>query len=493
VALVVKSAPNLAAKLKGFPHQVEALEAIKELEYAAIFHEQGLGKTKIGLDLVLSWLQRDVVDSVLIVTKKGLVENWRHEIATHSYVTPRILNQDRNANFYAFNSPARIYLTHYEAVQSERKRLSLFQKTRRVAALLDEAHKIKNPTSGVARAMLDLASGFVRRVIMTGTPIANRPYDLWAQVRFLDGGGALGNDFAAFRRSLDLANDFSRDATRAAQFADALEVVFSKVRPFSVRQTKESSGLTLPEKHIDNVIVDLEPRQAEIYAQFRDELAAIVVRGGSAVLDDAEGLLKRLLRLVQVASNPAMIDQAYYAVPGKLPILEGLLYEAVDAGEKAIVWTSFTENADTLARHLEPLGAAIVHGGLPMTAREAALSAFKTDPDCRILVATPGAAKEGLTLTVANHAIFYDRSFSLDDYLQAQDRIHRISQEKPCYVRNLVARETIDEWVDALLAAKHLAAQLGEGDISRADYDARADYEFGEMIRDVLRLDEVTQ
>jgi SNF2 family DNA or RNA helicase len=128
-----------------------------------------------------------------------------------------------------------------------------------------------------------------------------------------------------------------------------------------------------------------------------------------------------------------------------------------------------------------------------MTAREAALSAFKTDPDCRILVATPGAAKEGLTLTVANHAIFYDRSFSLDDYLQAQDRIHRISHEKPCYVRNLVARETIDEWVDALLAAKHLAAQLGEGDISRADYDARADYEFGEMIRDVLRLDEVTQ
>ena len=75
--------------------------------------------------------------------------------------------------------------------------------------------------------------------------------------------------------------------------------------------------------------------------------------------------------------------------------------------------------------------------------------------------------KEGLTLTVANHAVFYDRSFSLDDYLQAQDRIHRISQEKPCHVKNLVAAGTVDCWVDALLAAKHLAAQLGQGDITR--------------------------
>ncbi|WP_292266601.1 DEAD/DEAH box helicase [Mesorhizobium sp.] len=488
MGLIVQRAPNLSAKLEGFPHQVEALEAIKDLEYAAIFHEQGLGKTKIGLDLVLSWLKRDEVDSVVIVTKKSLVENWRSEIAAHSHVTPRILGQDRSTNFYAFNSPARIYLTHYEAVQSERKRLALFQKTRRVAVLLDEAHKIKNPDSGIAQALLDLASGFKRRVIMTGTPMANRPYDLWAQIRFLDAGRALGDEFASFRRSLDLSNDLGSNAKRAAQFADALETVFAKIRPFSVRETKKTAGLALPEKHVENVVVDLEPRQAEIYAQFRDELAAIVVRGGRAILDDAEGLLKRLLRLVQVASNPAMVDQSYHSIPGKLPVLENLLYAALDAGEKAIVWTSFTENAETLARHIEHIGSTYVHGGLAMPVREAALAAFKTDPNCRVLVATPGAAKEGLTLTVANHAIFYDRSFSLDDYLQAQDRIHRISQDRPCYVRNLVARQSVDEWVDALLAAKHLAAQLGEGDITRENYDQHADYAFGEMVRDVLHL-----
>jgi SNF2 family DNA or RNA helicase len=487
--LKVQKSANLVAKRSAFPHQLDALEAIKDLPYAAVFHEQGLGKTKIGLDLALSWLARDIVDSALIVTKRSLIANWRSEIVDHSHLRPRVLGQDRSANFYAFNSPARLYLAHYEVMLSERKRLELFLKTRRVGVLLDEAHKIKNPDAEIAEALHTLANSFVRRVIMTGTPVANRPYDLWSQIRFLDGGTALGQEFTAFKRALDLTNDLGQDGHRAKSFADALEALFEKIRPFSVRETKVTSGLKLPNKTIRNVECALEPRQAEIYGQFRDELAAIVVRGGRVVLDDAEGLLKRLLRLVQVASNPAMVDQSYRAVPGKLQALDALVHEAVDAGEKIVVWTSFTENADSLCRHLEEFGAGVVHGGIAMPKREEALAAFKTDPQCRVLVATPGAAKEGLTLTVANHAVFFDRGFSLDDYLQAQDRIHRISQEKPCFVTNLVATDTVDGWVDALLSAKHLAAQLGQGDISRADYDAKADYAFGAMVRDVLRLE----
>ena len=201
--LRMQRAASLSPKLQGFPYQVEAVEAVKGMEYAAIFHEQGLGKTKIGLDLALQWLNSDTVDSVLIVTKKSLVQNWREEIATHSFLTPRVIDQDRSANFFAFNSPARIYLAHYEAVRSEQKRLTLFLKTRRVGALLDEAHKIKNPDSELAKTFFDLSPAFVRRVIMTGTPVANRPYDMWAQIRFLDHGASLGDDFAAFAATSD--------------------------------------------------------------------------------------------------------------------------------------------------------------------------------------------------------------------------------------------------------------------------------------------------
>ena len=71
-----------------------------------------------------------------------------------------------------------------------------------------------------------------------------------------------------------------------------------------------------------------------------------------------------------------------------------------------------------------------------------------------MLFATPASAKEGLTLTEANHVIFYDRGFSLDDYLQAQDRIQNI-QTKTCYVHNIITKGTIDEWIDDYYAKQN--------------------------------------
>ena len=491
--LRVRQPANLDARKNSFPHQVEALDALKDLTFAGIFDEQGLGKTKIGLDLALLWLRRDMVDSVLIITKKGLIDNWREEVASHSYLKPRVLGQDRNENFFSFNSPVRLYLAHYEVISSERKRLSLFLKTRRVGVILDEAHRIKNPDTNVAKALHELSEAFTYRVIMTGTPVANRPYDLWSQIKFLDGGATFGNDFTSFRNEFDLTNELSQDNERASHFTESLEQLFARIRRFSVRRTKETSGLSLPGKAISNLKCKLEPCQEEIYRKFRDELAAIVIQEGKPVLDDVEAILKRLMRLVQVASNPALVDESYRENPGKFPELERLVYGAVDKGDKVVVWTAFVENAEFLGRKLQKAGTSILHGELGMAMRRQALRAFKEDKNCRVLVATPGAAKEGLTLTVANHAIFYDRSFSLDDYLQAQDRIHRISQQKPCIITNLVAEDTIDIWVDSLLSAKHLAAQLAQGDIGRDEYERRADYSFGDILKEVLNLQDMKE
>src|SRR5262245_56450558 len=116
---LLKREPDLRAKCDAFQYQTEAVEAIRDREYGAIFHEQGLGKTKIALDIVLYWLEHRLVDTALIVLKKGLVENWRREIKSHTYLSPLVLGSDRNQNFYVLNSPARLILTHYEAVRTE--------------------------------------------------------------------------------------------------------------------------------------------------------------------------------------------------------------------------------------------------------------------------------------------------------------------------------------------------------------------------------------
>jgi SNF2 family DNA or RNA helicase len=487
--LKTRSDINLAARHHGYAFQVEAVDAVKDLPYAAMFHEQGLGKTKIGVDIALEWLKNKVVDSVLIVTKRALISNWADELKSHTFLTPRILSQDRSSNFFSLNSPVRLYLAHYEALKSEERRIALFLKTRRVGVILDEAHKIKNPDSGVAKTLHRLSGAFARRVVMTGTPVANRPYDIWSQIFFLDAGEALGKDFERFREELDLTNDLWADDARRAALETGLAGIFAKIRGFAIRETKTSAGIELPEKQIQNLYVEPEPTQRALYDQYRNDLRATITRDGVRVDDDAEEMLKRLLRLVQIASNPALVDQSYSATPGKLPRLIELVEDAVAAGSKMIIWTNFVENARWLRQVLATYGTAAVHGGLSNAEREDAVRLFKTDANCRLLIATPGSAKEGLTLTVANRAVFYDRSFSLDDYLQAQDRIHRISQQQTCFVWNLICSGTVDEWLDSLLAAKRLAAQLAQADISLEEYRARANYEFGRIVREILGME----
>jgi SNF2 family DNA or RNA helicase len=479
---------RLDARQDSYAYQLEAVEAVKRLSYAALFHEQGLGKTKIGIDLALEWIRENEIDSVLIVTKRGLVANWVEEIRSHTYLAAHILGQKRSSNFFAFNSPVRIYLTHYEVAKSEERRLALFLRTRRVAVILDESHKIKNPESDLAQVFHRLSKGFTRRVIMTGTPVANRPFDLWSQIYFLDAGKSLGNDFQLFRRHLDLSNDLWAEPTKRQRFEGELAGVYEKIRPFTVRRTKDNAGIELPEKQIANLLVEPEETQKALYDKFRNELGAAVIQDGELVDDDAEEILKRLLRLVQIASNPLLVNEAYAGIPGKFPHLLRLVEQAMQAGSKIIVWSSFIDNVKWLRARLTEFGAVMVHGSMSIDDRNSAIHKFKHDVSAKVLVATPGSAKEGLTLTVANYAVFYDRSFSLDDYLQAQDRIHRISQKQTCYVWNLICAGTVDEWVDSLLTAKRLAAQLAQADLTATEYTRLANYDFGMIVREVLGL-----
>ena len=90
--IVSNNQNNLSIKNKAFPYQVEAFNALKDLEYAAIFHEQGLGKTKIAIDLIIYWLKNKDIDTVMIVTKKQLIKNWFEEF---------ILGRSRNRRIHA--------------------------------------------------------------------------------------------------------------------------------------------------------------------------------------------------------------------------------------------------------------------------------------------------------------------------------------------------------------------------------------------------------
>lgn len=489
MAFALRRPPNLSQKLVAFPYQLEAVRAVRDLPYAAIFHEQGLGKTKIAIDIVLEWLENDIVDTVFVVTKKSLVQNWMDEIGTHSYLSPRALTDNRRTNDLALNAPVLIYVLNYEACLGSQELIEIFLKTCRVGAILDESQKIKNPKTKLTACFLELSGFFKRRIIMTGTPIANRPQDIWSQIKFLDGGQALGESYQDFTHEVDIPN-----SRRGIEYGVTLADIGEKIQGFSIRETKATSGLELPDKTILSHKIALSPQQARIYENYRNHLRHEIQDDSGSYSDEAEAILKRLLRLVQCASNPILVDSTFSEEPAKYTALQKLLEARIFCEKedtKVIIWTSFIDNARWLARSWPAHSRAVVHGKMSIDLRNSELRRFKAERNCKLLVATPGAAKEGLTLTVANHAIFYDRSFSLDDYLQAQDRIHRISQLENCFVHNLIAKETIDEWIDRLLYVKFTAAKIAHGDLPRTESGPLGEIDLSLMLSEVLGLQEL--
>lgn len=479
---------NYDAKNSAFPYQKEAFMAIKDLDYSAIFHEQGLGKTKIAIDLLLYWLTKRDMDTVMIVTKKQLVKNWVDEFSVHTHIKPKVLSNNKADNFYVLNSPVKVIITNFETLSTDKERILLFLKCRNVGIIIDESTKLKNPEAKLTQDFFDLAPFFKLRTIMTGTPVANRPYDIWAQVFFLDAGESLGADFNEFKKNTDLSNDLNVDDEKRMLFQDAVSDIYKKIAHFSVRETKKSCGIELPQKEYVTIFAQFAENQFEIYRKVIEELEIEVKKEGEYIIDDDSVALKRLLRLLQIASNPRLIDERYVEMSGKEEQLERLLQEIQSREEKCIVWSNYIENIEYFGKKYAEYNPRKIHGSMTIEERNRSVELFKNDETCKVLFATPQAAKEGLTLTVANHVIFYDRGFNLDDYLQAQDRIHRISQKKKCYVYNIMVEGSIDEWIDRLLEAKQYAAFLAQGDVTIQEYEEIADYSYGELIREILMI-----
>lgn len=484
----LKNEPKLIAKLNAFSYQMEAFNAVKDLSYSAIFHEQGLGKTKIAIDLMLYWLETKDIDTVLIVTKKQLIENWKKEMVIHTHIKPAVLSNNRSDNFYVFNGPYRVVITNFEVLSFERERFHLFLNARNVAIIIDESTKLKNPDAKLTQTFFELSPKFLIKTIMTGTPVANRPYDIWAQIFFLDEGKSLGSDFKEFKKSTDLSNKLSNNLHKRTIFEKSISEIFSKIEQFSVRETKNSNIINLPDKKYINIWSDFEAKQKDIYDRVREEMMLLISKDDKTILDDSSSSIKRLLRLVQVTSNPMLIDDMYMGNSGKEIELDKLINKIISNNEKCIVWSNFIGNVNYYTQKYSKFNAVKIHGEMEMHMRNESLEKFR-EKNCKILFATPHSAKEGLTLTMANHVIFYDRGFSLDDYLQAQDRIHRISQTKICYIYNIMIRNSIDLWIEILLKAKQNAAFLTQGDISIAEYEEVADYSFGDLVRSVLGLE----
>ena len=146
---------------------------------------------------------------------------------------------------------------------------------------------------------------------MTGTPSANRPEDYWSQVYFLDKGKSLGESFNTFKSKVKITNKLRNNNFERIKIENNVKNIFKSIEKFSLRETKISSKLNLPDKQFLDHFVDFEERQKKIYNTAVDDLKLKIKLSGKDVEDDLEAFLKRIIRLMQVTSNPKILDETY--------------------------------------------------------------------------------------------------------------------------------------------------------------------------------------
>lgn len=229
------------------PHQEEGTRFLRDREAAALFDEQGLGKSKQLIDAIALDVRDNVIDGALIVCPNTLKTTWGEEIERFSDLPYALFGSGRTARRTAFRSlQSTFYVINYEAIAAELPSLRALLRFKRMALVLDESHRIKTPTARVTRSVLSLRSDAAKRYIMTGTPVANKPEDIWTQYFFLDDGITLETSFQAFR---------SRFCTPGGGYT-RLGELRDRIAALSLRREKEGT-VELPTKTLTPVPVKL--------------------------------------------------------------------------------------------------------------------------------------------------------------------------------------------------------------------------------------------
>jgi non-specific serine/threonine protein kinase len=418
---------------------------------ACLADDMGLGKTLQVLALVAAGGARRPGDPpVLVVAPASLLANWAAEIArftpalkvlvAHTSVTPR-------AELQAID-PARIeaadlVITSYGSVS----RLPWIGERRWRLLVIDEAQAIKNPSARQTRAVRALDAP--ARIALTGTPVENRLTDLWSIFDVINP-GLLGShkQFAAWTKRLS--------AVPHASFAPLRELV----RPYILRRMKTDPAVIqdLPAKTEVPAFCALTPRQAALYQQAVDELTA---RLGSTEGIERRGLvLSFLMRFKQIANHPSHWlgdDQWHERDSGKFRRLREIAETIAARQEKVLVFSQFREMTGPLSAFLSAVfgrPGAVLHGGTPVARRRKIVEQFQQDERTPFFVLSLKAGGTGLSLTAATHVIHFDRWWNPAVENQATDRAFRIGQRQPVLVHKFVCRGTVEEKIEALIAAK---------------------------------------
>ncbi len=417
---------------------------------ACLADDMGLGKTIQVLALILLLKEQKPSCHGLLVVPASLIGNWLAEAEKFApslkffVLHPSSLpSSEGEQDFRVKSEKATLTITTYALLS----RFRWLAEMEWDVTILDEAQAIKNPGAKQTAAVKAIKAS--QRIALSGTPIENRPSDLWSIFDFICPG------------LLGTSKVFSQFLKQATNPYSALRGL---IQPYILRRLKTDRSIIadLPEKVEVLAYCTLSKVQAALYEKAVTELARKI--------EQVEGIQRRgvilsfLIRFKQICNHPShwLGDNLFEAqASGKFIRLAEICEEIVSRQEKVLIFTQFREMIDPLAKYLSVIfgrEGLVLHGETPVKKRKSLVDAFQDEHGPPFFILSLKAGGTGLNLTAASHVIHFDRWWNPAVENQATDRAFRIGQRRNVLVHKLLCRGTLEEKIDAMIEAKKAIA-----------------------------------
>lgn len=437
------------------PYQVAGfqwLNYLQQVNWGGILaDDMGLGKTVQALSFLEHYKTVQGEIKVLVVCPTTLIYNWENEIKKF---TPAMSYQIHHGSSRTRNSEdllkKDIIITTYGTLRSD---IKFFLTTRFDYVLLDESQAIKNPASKVTKAACLLNTKY--RICMSGTPLQNNTFDIYAQMNFLNPGMLGSVEF--FRQEFAIPIDKLGEPERKEHLRKLLY-------PFILRRTKEQVAKDLPEKQEMILWCEMQDEQRKIYDAYRNDYRDRILGtiNDQGIAKSQFTILQGLMKLRQICDSPSILNEDEVFENHSIKI-EELAREITEdmSDHKALIFSQFLGMLALIRQKLEELGVKYEYfdGSTSAPDREKAIQSFQNNDEVRVFLISLKAGGVGLNLTAADYVYIVDPWWNPAVEQQAIDRTHRIGQTKNIFAYRMICKDTIEDKILKLQEKKKALAK----------------------------------
>ena len=446
---------------KLYPYQKEGVRFAVKAGKAIIADEMGLGKTVQAICCAEIYLRQKMAESVLIVCPTSLKYQWKSEIERFAGGAVLIIEgyASKRLELYKASTPYKI--VSYQSLANDIKSLGRLSTD---LLIMDEVQRLKNWNTQLAQAVRRIDSHY--SVLLSGTPLENKLDELVSIVQLAD--PYCLAPLYLFRYEHIITDPETGKAVGYKNLGDIRE----RLKDTLIRRTKQSVRLQLPERTDQFLLMPMTPEQSSRH----EELAAAVARlvskwkqTQSLSEEERRRLLLMLGQMRMLADSTFIIDQdKENRHDVKVAEVMNILDDALNGGTaKIVIFSEWERMARLVVMELEARGIRheFLHGGVPAQKRSELIERFNSESDCRIFLSTD-AGSTGINLQSASILINLDLPWNPAVLEQRIGRIHRIGQEEPIQVLNLVSKDSIEE---QMIERLHFKRSMFEGALDGGD------------------------